>query len=286
MDGLSPRVRGNRSFALASPSPPRSIPACAGEPTKSPAVVTTDGVYPRVCGGTLWQTLTELEVRGLSPRVRGNRRPLVAAPEPQRSIPACAGEPPFTTSPKHWGMVYPRLCGGTISGVDCGVERRGLSPRVRGNRTVACRRRMRYRSIPACAGEPHCRWRCASPALVYPRVCGGTRAIGYTLPGNTGLSPRVRGNPVLAAEPARYRRSIPACAGEPSSGSSASGMPEVYPRVCGGTWIGSRHRRPVAGLSPRVRGNLPDASGKAYTGRSIPACAGEPYALECTFARC
>ena len=50
---------------------------------------------------------------------------------------------------------------------------------------------------------------------VYPRVCGGTsvhivHAVGYD-----GLSPRVRGNPGLAAAQADAFGSIPACAGEP-----------------------------------------------------------------------
>ena len=71
----------------------------------------------------------------------------------------------------------------------------GLSPRVRGNPPVRRRLTLASRSIPACAGEP-------SPASiarvgcgVYPRVCGGTRAINANEMDNQGLSPRVRGNP-------------------------------------------------------------------------------------------
>ena len=49
--------------------------------------------------------------------------------------------------------------------------------------------------------------------------------------------------------------------------------------MCGGTerafdWYDSRE-----GLSPRVRGNPGDRHGRAFTGRSIPACAGEPYVV-------
>ena len=52
----------------------------------------------------------------------------------------------------------------------------------------------------------------------------------------------------------------------------------VYPRVCGGT-----RRIPVPpvvgyGLSPRVRGNPRQSWIGCKLGRSIPACAGEPYA--------
>ena len=41
-------------------------------------------------------------------------------------------------------------------------------------------------------------------------------------PSGWGLSPRVRGNPVPAAQFPIRRRSIPACAGEPDAMASAS----------------------------------------------------------------
>ena len=78
--------------------------------------------------------------------------------------------------------VYPRVCGGTC-------HRPGLSPRVRGNRSVvpdmgsipACAGEPPTtpirRSIPACAGEPGSIPACAGEPRcreVYPRVCGGT----------------------------------------------------------------------------------------------------------------
>ena len=51
----------------------------------------------------------------------------------------------------------------------------------------------------------------------------------------------------------------------------------VYPRVCGGTYIGYCRVRMASGLSPRVRGN-PGSIVKGEKGeRSIPACAGEPF---------
>ena len=51
---------------------------------------------------------------------------------------------------------------------------------------------------------------------------------------------------------------------------------QVYPRVCGGTVIGSRELFDHTGLSPRVRGNPgPKKQPMAQHG-SIPACAGEP----------
>ena len=51
--GLSPRVRGNRTRSRQSSSYKGSIPACAGEPTRSPGCRSSGTVYPRVCGGTV-----------------------------------------------------------------------------------------------------------------------------------------------------------------------------------------------------------------------------------------
>ena len=50
----------------------------------------------------------------------------------------------------------------------------------------------------------------------------------------------------------------------------------VYPRVCGGTNDGAPPRMAMAGLSPRVRGNLSHLSPADRRTGSIPACAGEP----------
>ena len=72
-EGLSPRVRGNQPGHAGGDGDVRSIPACAGEPHRQIYSRDTDGVYPRVCGGTIQATAdTDIEA-GLSPRVRGNR---------------------------------------------------------------------------------------------------------------------------------------------------------------------------------------------------------------------
>ena len=119
----------------------------------------------------------------------------------------------------------------------------------------AIRRRGKGRSIPACAGEPCSAALSASMAEVYPRVCGGTFT---TFPEScilTGLSPRVRGNHFKIALARWLNRSIPACAGEPSSATTHRGFHWVYPRVCGGTAVPLGTSNLERGLSPRVRGN-------------------------------
>ena len=275
-EGLSPRVRGNLVLAPMRPSFPGSIPACAGEPSRSRPQRGDARVYPRVCGGTLQKSVCPGWVMGLSPRVRGNRRPLAPLRHRPGSIPACAGEPARTSFGWTSQKVYPRVCGGTHGRPDRNRNWSGLSPRVRGNPAYTHRFRAYPRSIPACAGEPPssvldevltevypaCAGEPFDPFLcdrnegVYPRVCGGTRKHSPAGSLLTGLSPRVRGNPGGTAVAGGQGRSIPACAGEPPTTKTTPAVEAVYPRVCGGTVFGHRFLKFVGGLSPRVRGNL------------------------------
>ena len=52
-------------------------------------------------------------------------------------------------------------------------------------------------SIPAYAGEPNGYAGMNCPAEVYPRVCGGTSTVIFDRLMGMGLSPRMRGNPIL-----------------------------------------------------------------------------------------
>ena len=132
--GLSPRVRGNHA-PTENPCRLRgSIPACAGEPSYTLVPVAAVSVYPRVCGGTVSYTTSHNTPPGLSPRVRGNQRPLFLWPPYTRSIPACAGEPGVAGGRGHVQEVYPRVCGGTSKQFYNSFNAKGLSPRVRGNR--------------------------------------------------------------------------------------------------------------------------------------------------------
>ncbi len=277
--GLSPRVRGNPGLDTAAVDARRSIPACAGEPARGAPTRPENGVYPRVCGGTVVIFNQAFDRRGLSPRVRGNHPTKNEERQALRSIPACAGEPSSSSLTKVARGVYPRVCGGTRGDTEVAHVPRGLSPRVRGNRVERFNFRRRRRSIPACAGEP------TSPALffsytkVYPRVCGGTSGTAAASARTWGLSPRVRGNRWVTTLSTKRLWSIPACAGEPTESGRTSHFSRVYPRVCGGTSGTAAASARTWGLSPRVRGNPIDQAERERERGSIPACAGEPVLL-------
>ena len=215
---------------------------------------------------------------GLSPRVRGNQPPTRNRGVGGRSIPACAGEPKIGYKSDREKSVYPRVCGGTIFSPSKSPPRAGLSPRVRGNRHKPRPAAPRRGSIPACAGEPGANNVPLPRDPVYPRVCGGTRRNGCDSVRRNGLSPRVRGNPQVPQGHIGGSRSIPACAGEPTSSTGRPRAARVYPRVCGGTASADESSVSAYGLSPRVRGNHDATPTRTRRERSIPACAGEPPA--------
>ena len=107
-------------------------------------------------------------------------------------------------------------------------------------------------------------------------MCGGTNRCWWPAWPAPGLSPRVRGNLAGGHPQPLGGRSIPACAGEPTTPLTPTASPWVYPRVCGGTGRSYSVANDPEGLSPRVRGNLVGGSPAPVSRRSIPACAGEP----------
>ena len=192
--GLSPRARGNRISEQVSLPEQRSIPACTGEPDLDTLVLRPLPVYPRVHGGTWMISPQVVGQLGLSPRARGNRIAASTAPEGQRSIPACTGEPSTPRSRRRSRTVYPRVHGGTVEAAPGRQDAGGLSPRARGNRTEHDGVAPRAGSIPACTGEPALRRRSLRRRRVYPRVHGGTPATSWRPRPLRGLSPRARGN--------------------------------------------------------------------------------------------
>ena len=155
--GQSPRVRGNHTTRRYDRPIEGSIPACAGEPTKTAAEQGQPWVYPRVCGGTRFREVADKRVVGLSPRVRGNRDQDTLPDDGGRSIPACAGEPCCLGWRVRRSGVYPRVCGGTSQRDIRAGQLGGLSPRVRGNLRIEVLDKRRI--------------------VVYPRVCGGTETV-------------------------------------------------------------------------------------------------------------
>ena len=214
--GLSPRVRGNHGEDRDAGELEGPIPAGAGEPGLRSWAAAHSGAYPRGCGGTAIFSPSSSSLRGLSPRVRGNQRQGALDQARQGPIPAGAGEPIPRMGSSREKWAYPRGCGGTVVPCVVALGIPGLSPRVRGNRSVVPPIAIFRGPIPAGAGEPSCRAPGTRRCWAYPRGCGGTAREGGLFKRAWGLSPRVRGN--LARHYANDSTDgpIPAGAGEPS----------------------------------------------------------------------
>ena len=273
--GPSPRVRGKRPARPDSAGCGGSIPACAGEATSWRSCRAKPSVHPRVCGGSGVGRRGAGGLRGPSPRVRGKHEDLQKEMPCPGSIPACAGEASLRAATGKAMEVHPRVCGGSQASTRDNLAVNGPSPRVRGKLRLVPRGGAGHGSIPACAGEARDMHVKIDKVRVHPRVCGGSWAYASNRTSSIGPSPRVRGKPPPMSRGRRPTRSIPACAGEAGAALRGVPLPQVHPRVCGGSLRSRLGLRTLRGPSPRVRGKLdpddPDYSGE----RSIPACAGE-----------
>ena len=133
-------------------------------------------------------------MRGLSPRVRGNREKSTGETIGTGPIPACAGQPHIQDPTDLYFGAYPRVCGATTFGKASTQGMMGLSPRVRGNLEAAKGTPPVIGPIPACAGQPQLPAQICGRQRAYPRVCGATLRTGLPSLLGGGLSPRVRGN--------------------------------------------------------------------------------------------
>ena len=73
------------------------------------------------------------------------------------------------------------------------------------------------------------------PLLVYPRAYGETRILLKIFHLRVGLSPRLRGNPKVAAVVVAHQGSIPALTGKPNILRILLKIFQVYPRAYGET---------------------------------------------------
>ena len=208
--------------------------------------------------------------------MRGNQLPGCWILTPAGSIPAHAGKPGGAIAQGGVHGVYPRACGETREPLPVFLPGKGLSPRMRGNHTLSDFVDEGTGSIPAHAGKPYSRRSPSTRSWVYPRACGETAHTLRLLTPPEGLSPRMRGN--LPFEPLRggRPRSIPAHAGKPRGKRGRIWPTGVYPRACGETNMQKDPHSDHWGLSPRMRGNLPQNYIDLLVSGSIPAHAGKP----------
>ena len=154
------------------------------------------------------------------------------------------------------------------------VTKSGSSPPVRGTQECTEVEGLEIRFIPARAGNTSGRGGSASAAAVHPRPCGEHIAVTDPAAIKTGSSPPVRGTLSGRMPAPRYRRFIPARAGNTSGCNGPPSRPAVHPRPCGEHEVRLGSTGSVDGSSPPVRGTPAIGAPAVNSTRFIPARAG------------
>ncbi len=139
-----------------------------------------------------------------------------------------------------------------------------------GGTTHRCRR-----IIPAHAGQTTCTWATTPSHADHPRACGANMDAGHSVALKSGSSPRMRGKPRPARRSHRWRRIIPAHAGQTVSSGTASSGNTDHPRACGANDLEAKATEDQVGSSPRMRGKPRSIPPPRRRRRIIPAHAGQ-----------
>ena len=170
--GSSPRVRGTPDATETTPGLSRFIPAGAGNAPCTAPCSNSSPVHPRGCGERMTVRHPGTGEYGSSPRVRGTRRPEAIPSDPNRFIPAGAGNARTTDDTPRRRSVHPRGCGERPAPNVSRGHRAGSSPRVRGTHRPQRPSEGSERFIPAGAGNAQAHGRQDCNQAVHPRGCG------------------------------------------------------------------------------------------------------------------
>ena len=172
MCGSSPRMRGTLNLTAFGLECPRFIPAHAGNTRLRLSLRARLPVHPRACGEHSQSVSLKIVMCGSSPRMRGTLNLTAFGLECPRFIPAHAGNTRLRLSLRARLPVHPRACGEHCTKKSGHRAGDGSSPRMRGTRVVTQVLAVRYRFIPAHAGNTCLPGPFQSPASVHPRACG------------------------------------------------------------------------------------------------------------------
>ena len=215
-------MRGNPDQQVELADQLGSIPAHAGQPSRTPRRRPDPRVHPRSRGAICTTWRRRVIICGPSLLARGNRPGLSTPGRPSgpspltrgnlhhanlgallhRSIPAHAGQPTTSAPPTSCARVHPRSRGATRHHSARANNRQGPSPLTRGNLALQRLAAVRVRSIPAHAGQPG-GWRSPpGPRRVHPRSRGATLSAALSPCARYGPSP-LTGQPAGLCQPKR-----------------------------------------------------------------------------------
>ena len=256
----------------------RFIPARAGNTSSPAAAASRPSVHPR-SRGEHQSAASPIQPRvGSSPLARGTQRQRLLGGDPNRFIPARAGNTPRCGIIPAWTPVHPRSRGEHFDERLSRPRVDGSSPLARGTRRSASCLIFVRRFIPARAGNTAIGVTGRDLTPVHPRS-RGEHEVGDLVGGaGNGSSPLARGTRTRTEYVLVRRRFIPARAGNTGAPSATSGWLAVHPRSRGEHRFSVRTKLSVTGSSPLARGTLPPIEPVPEAARFIPARAGNTAA--------
>ena len=252
--GSSPHTRGTRRPRVRSHKTRRFIPACAGNAAGADPRTGPASVHPRMRGERVRWAAAPSSISGSSPHVRGMPACRFNSIDPDRFIPACAGNASRISATCSATPVHPRMRGERSRKTGERAPVGGSSPHARGTRQADHLNRIVQRFIPAYAGNATTLHRPHFWNSVHPRI-RGERDPTYTTDGlKRGSSPHTRGTRARPGGLHGQIRFIPAYAGNAQSpGRTIEGLP-VHPRIRRERIVASARNLKPNGSSPHTRG--------------------------------
>ena len=276
--GSSPHTRGTRRPRVRSHKTRRFIPACAGNAAGADPRTGPASVHPRMRGERVRWAAAPSSISGSSPHVRGMPACRFNSIDPDRFIPACAGNASRISATCSATPVHPRMCGERIRWYQPKSGKHGSSPHARGTPYILLYDSGNDRFIPACAGNASAGPRTSPARAVHPRMRGErSRKTGERAPVG-GSSPHARGTRQADHLNRIVQRFIPAYAGNATTLHRPHFWNSVHPRIRGErdpTYTTDGLKR---GSSPHTRGTHWRYLGRWLGRRFIPAYAGNARA--------
>ena len=272
--GSSPHTRGTRRPRVRSHKTRRFIPACAGNAAGADPRTGPASVHPRMRGERVRWAAAPSSISGSSPHVRGMPACRFNNIDPDRFIPACAGNASRISATCSATPVHPRMCGERIRWYQPKSGKHGSSPHARGTPYILLYDSGNDRFIPACAGNASAGPRTSPARAVHPRMRGErSRKTGERAPVG-GSSPHARGTRQADHLNRIVQRFIPAYAGNATTLHRPHFWNSVHPRIRGERKTSDLCKQHPDGSSPHTRGTLRGGDRMRGHTRFIPAYAG------------
>ena len=170
--GSSPRMRGAPFQGDLAEDAGRIIPADAGSTGMPDCLATRTRDHPRGCGEHQTVTVSDILVRGSSPRMRGAPHRAHHQARHPRIIPADAGSTTPASCPTGRSADHPRGCGEHAVSAVGGFRTGGSSPRMRGAPRIVVEYFPDFQIIPADAGSTRKLIQITAQVQDHPRGCG------------------------------------------------------------------------------------------------------------------